>query len=144
MLIFGIGKGFLTYLLFTSQKSIRKCTVLFFFGITNDSQAHSDADCLSNTSSLHNLSTALMSVSLCIFGIGKAWPWWGGTPSPNWKETGLVLTSPKVPSKSDSYFLRSCSNFFCWSTLRCLQLSLTTDWRSTFYIWSLGSVLHVW
>jgi hypothetical protein len=35
-----------------------------------------------------------------------------------------------VPSKSDSYFLRSCSNLFCWSALRCLQLSQTTDWRS--------------
>ncbi len=47
-----------------------------------------------------------------------------------WKETGIVFQSPKVPSKSNSYFLRSCSNFFWWSALRCLQSSLTTDWRS--------------
>jgi hypothetical protein len=43
MLIFGIGKGFLTNLLFTSQKLLRKHTVLFVFGIINDGKAHSDA-----------------------------------------------------------------------------------------------------
>ncbi len=45
-------------------------------------------------------------------------------------ETGIVLWSPKVLSKSNSYFMRSCNNFFCWLALRCLQLSLTIDWRS--------------
>jgi hypothetical protein len=74
MLIFGIGKGFLTNLLLTSPKLLRKCTVLFFFGFVNKGEAHSDAGCLSNTPSLHNLSASLMMVSLCIFGTGKAWP----------------------------------------------------------------------
>jgi hypothetical protein len=46
-----------------------------------------------------------------------------------------------VPSKSNSYFLRSCSNFFCWLALRCLQLSLTTDWRSALLY--LASRIHV-
>ncbi len=61
---------------------------------------------------------------------GKAWPWYGVVPSFNWNETGLVFQSPKVLSKSKSYFLRSCSNFFWCLALRCLQLSLMIDWRS--------------
>jgi hypothetical protein len=91
MLILGIGKGFLTNLLFTSQKLLKKCTVLSFFGIMKDGKAHSDAGCLSNTPSLHNLSTSLMMVSLWIFGIGKAWPWLCDTPPFNWNKTGLVF-----------------------------------------------------
>ncbi len=75
VLIFGIGKGFLTNLLFTSQKSLKKHTVLSFLGIMKDGKAHSDAGCLSNTPSLHNLSTSFMMVSLWIFGNGKARPW---------------------------------------------------------------------
>ncbi len=130
MLIFGIGKGFLINLLLTSQKLLRKCTVLFFFGIINNGEAHSDAGCLSNTSSLTNLSTSLIRVSLRIFGTERARPWYRDTPSFSWKETGFVFQSPKVPSKSNSYLLRSCSSFFCWLAFRCLQLSLTTDWRS--------------
>ncbi len=133
VLIFGIGKSFLTNLLFTSQKLLRKWTVLFVFGIINDGKAHSDAGCCSNTPSLHNLSTSLMMVSLCIFGAGKARLWWGDMPSLNWKKTDLVLQSSKVPSKSNSYFMRSCSNFFSWLALRCLQLSLTIDWRSALF-----------
>ncbi len=39
---FGIGKGFLTNLLLTSQKLLRKCTVLFFFGTIKDGDAHSE------------------------------------------------------------------------------------------------------
>ena len=39
---FGIGKGFLINLLLTSQKSLRKCTMLFFFGTMNDDEAHSE------------------------------------------------------------------------------------------------------
>jgi hypothetical protein len=66
---------FLTTLLFTSQKSLKKHTVLSFLGIMKDGEAHSDAGCHSNTTSLHNLSTSLMMVSLWIFGTGKAWPW---------------------------------------------------------------------
>jgi hypothetical protein len=73
MLIFGIGKGFLTNLLFTFQKSLNERTVWSFFGIMKDGKAHSDAGCLSNTHSLHNLSTSFMMVSLWIFGTGKAW-----------------------------------------------------------------------
>ncbi len=73
VLIFGIGQGFLTNLLFTSQKSLH--TVLSFLGIMKDGKAHSDAGCLSNTPSLHNLFTSFMMVSLWVFGTGKAWPW---------------------------------------------------------------------
>jgi hypothetical protein len=75
MLIFEIGKGFLTNLLFTSQKLLKKGTVLSYLGILKDGKAHSDAGCLSNTLSLHNLSTSLMMVSLWIFVTGKAQPW---------------------------------------------------------------------
>ncbi len=63
VLIFGIGKGFLTNLLFTSQKSLKKHTVLSFLGIMKDGKARSDAGCLSNAPSLHNLSTSLTMVS---------------------------------------------------------------------------------
>jgi hypothetical protein len=69
--IFGIGKGFLTNLLFTSPKLLRKHTVIFFFGIINDGKAHLDTCCCSNTPSLHYLSTSLMMVSLCILVLGK-------------------------------------------------------------------------
>jgi hypothetical protein len=75
VLIFGIGKGVLTNLLFTSQKSLKKCMVLSFLGTMKDDKAHSDAGCLSNTPHLHNLSTSFMMLSLWIFGTGKAWPW---------------------------------------------------------------------
>ncbi len=111
--------------------------VLFFFGIINDGEAHSDACCCSNTPSLHNLSTSLMRLSLCIFGTEKAWPWEGNAHSFKWNETSLVLQSPKVPSKSNSYFMRSCSNFFCWSALSCFLLSLAINWRSALLYFSL-------
>jgi hypothetical protein len=75
VLILGIGKGFLTNLLFNSQKLLKKHTVLSFFGIIKDGKAHSDAGYLSNTPGSHNLSTSLMMVSLWIFGTGKALPW---------------------------------------------------------------------
>ncbi len=75
MLIFGIGKDFLTNLLFTSQKMLKKHMVLSFFGIMKDCEAHSDACCLSNTNPIsHNLSTSLMVMSLCIFGTWKVQP----------------------------------------------------------------------
>ncbi len=132
MLIFGIKKGFLTNLLFTSPKSLKKHTVWSFLGIMKDRKAHSDAGCLSSTPSLHSLSTSFLMVSLWTLGTGKARPWWSDTSSFNWNETGLVFQSPKVPSKSNSHFLSSCSNFFWWSALRCLQLFRTIDWRSAF------------
>jgi hypothetical protein len=75
MFIFGIKKGVLTNLLFTSQKSLKKRTVLSFLGVMKDGEAYSDADCLSNTPSLHNLSTSFMMLSLWIFGTGKAQSW---------------------------------------------------------------------
>ncbi len=75
MLIFGVGQGVLTNLLFTSWKSLKKHMVLSFLGIMKDGKAHSDAGCLSNTPSLHNLSTSFMMVSLGTFDTGKAWPW---------------------------------------------------------------------
>jgi hypothetical protein len=43
VLILDIGNGFLTCRLFTSLKSLIKCTVLSFFGVINDGDAHSDA-----------------------------------------------------------------------------------------------------
>ncbi len=42
VMIWGIGKGFLTSLLFTSLKSLIICTV-YFLGIMNDGDTHSDA-----------------------------------------------------------------------------------------------------
>ncbi len=77
VLIFGIGQGVLTNLLFTSRKLLKKHTLLSFLDIIKDGngKAHSDAGCLSNTPGLHNLSTSLMMVSLWIFGTGKAQPW---------------------------------------------------------------------
>jgi hypothetical protein len=63
VLIFGIGKGFLINLLLTSQKLLRKRTVLLFFGIISEGLAHSDAGCHSNTLSLKSLSTSLIRVS---------------------------------------------------------------------------------
>jgi hypothetical protein len=83
VLIFGIGKDFLTNFLFTYQKLLKKHTILSFFGIMKDGKAHSDAGCFSNTSSLHNLSTSLMMVFVCFFGTGKAQPWSSDTPSLN-------------------------------------------------------------
>ena len=59
----------------TSQKSLKKQTVLSFFGIIKDGEAHSDAGCLSNTPSWHSLSTSFLMVSFWTFGTGKAWPW---------------------------------------------------------------------
>ncbi len=56
VLIFAVGKGFLINLLLL----LRKHTVLFFFGIMKEGDAHSDAGCLSNTPSLTNLSTSLI------------------------------------------------------------------------------------
>jgi hypothetical protein len=73
-LIFGIEQYFLINLLLTSQKSLRKRMVLFFFGIMNEGLAYSDAGCCSNTPSLTSLSTSLNRVFLCIFGTGKAQP----------------------------------------------------------------------
>ncbi len=62
-----------------------------------------------------------MRTSCCIFGTGNARPWYGFEPSFKWKETSFVFQSPKVQSKCASYFMRSCSNLFCWLALRCLQ-----------------------
>jgi hypothetical protein len=70
VLLFGIGNGFLTNLLFTSQELLKKHTVLSFLGTMKDVEAHSDAGCLYNTPSLHIFSTSLMMMSLWIF-----WNW---------------------------------------------------------------------
>ncbi len=144
MLIFGIGKGFLTNLLFTSWKSLKKHTILSFLGIMKDGKAHSDAGCLSNTSSLHNLSTSFMMVSLWMFGTEKTWPWWGDTPTYNWNETSLVFQSLKVPSKSGLYFLSSCIISFGDRHLDDCKYfwQLTGDLLSD--IWHLGSAWHAW
>jgi hypothetical protein len=88
MLIFGIGKGFLTNLLFTSQKLPKKHTVLSFFGIMKDGKSYSDAGCLFNNPSLHNLSTFLMMVFLWIFSTSLmmvfVWIFW------NWESLAMV------------------------------------------------------
>ncbi len=102
MLIFWIGQGFLTNILLTSPKLLRKLTVLFFFGIINKGLAHSNAGGPSNTPSLTSLFTSLIRFSLCFFGTGKAWPWYRDAPSFSWKETGFVFQSHKVLSKSNS------------------------------------------
>ncbi len=66
-----IGKGFLTKLLFTSQKLLMKRVVLSFLGIMKDGKAHSDAGYLSNTPSLHKLSTSLMMCHYGFLALGK-------------------------------------------------------------------------
>ena len=43
VLILGIGNSFLTSCLFTSLKSLMKCTVLSFLGIMKEGENHSDA-----------------------------------------------------------------------------------------------------
>jgi hypothetical protein len=72
VLILEIGKGFLTNLLFTSQKSLKKHTALSFLGIMKDGKAHSDAGHLSYTPSWHSLTTSFMMASLRTFGTEKA------------------------------------------------------------------------
>jgi hypothetical protein len=41
-----------------------------------------------------------------------------------------LFSSHRRCHRRGTHILRSCRNFFCWLALRCLQLSLTTDWRS--------------
>jgi hypothetical protein len=77
-----------------------KHTVLFFFGIINEGEAHSDDGCLSNTPSLHNLSTSLMMVTFCIFGTGKAGPWYEDKHSFNLKETGFFSSHLKCHQRA--------------------------------------------
>ncbi len=115
VIILGIGKSFLTNLLFTSQKLLRKHTVLFFFGIIYDGKAHSDVGCLPNTPSFYNLSTSLMSVSLCIVGTGKAyWDTW----------------LPAMP-------LRCCSGIVL---LRCTIPRASTPPHTHYYAWIVNGV----
>ncbi len=144
VLILGIGKGFLINLLLTSRKLLRKRTVLFFFGTIKDGDADSEWCCRSSTPSLHSLSISLMRTSLCIFGTGKAWPWYGDAPSFNWKETGLVFQSPNVPSKSDSNLTRSCSNFSDGRHLDACNCSSQLTGDLLWHIWHLVYTLHVW
>ncbi len=143
MLIFGIGKGFLTNLLLISKKLLRKRTVLFFFGVINKGQYHSDAGYHSNTPSLTSLSTSLIRVSLCIFGTGKAWQWYRDTPSFSWKEAGFVFLPPKVPSKAAQISREAAvTSFDDWHLGAC-----NCPWKLTgdllYYIWHLESALHV-
>jgi hypothetical protein len=71
MLIFGIGKGVLIKLLFISQKSLKKHTILSFLGIMKADKAHSDAGWLSYPP-VCTIITSFMMVSLWMFGTGKA------------------------------------------------------------------------
>ncbi len=143
-LIFGIGKGFLTNLLFTFQKLLKKRTVLSSLGIMNYGKAYSDAGCLSNTPSSHNLSTSLMMVSLWIFGTVKARPWWGDTPSLNWNETSLSSSHLRCPQRATHIsWVAAVTSFADRRFDACNYLwQLTGDLLS--YIWHLGSMLHSW
>ncbi len=143
MLIFGIGKGFLLNLLLTSQKLLRKRAVLFFFGIINKGKAHLDAGCLSNTPSLHNLSTSLMMVSLCIVGTGRAWSWYGDTSSFSWKETALFSSHLRCHQRPTHISWEAAvTSFNDWRLGAC-----NCPWQLTgdllYYIWHLGSTVHI-
>ncbi len=130
VLILGIGKGFLINLLLTSRKSLRKRTVLFFFGTIKMVMPILNS-AVAQVPPVYMVSQFFWWGHLCVFfGTGKAWPWYGDAPSFNWKETSFVFQSPNVPSKSDSNLTRSCSNFFWWLALRCLQLFFTIHWQS--------------
>ncbi len=143
MLIFGIGKGFLINLLLTSQKLLRKCTVLFFFGIINKGQAHSDAGCRSNTPRITSLSTSLIRVSLCIFGTAKAWPWYRDTPSFSWNETGFVFQHLRCHWKvTHISWEAAVTSSVGWHLGACNCLwQMTEDLH--YHIWHLESALHV-
>ncbi len=57
LLILGIGNGFLTIHLFTSLKSLTKCTDWYHFGTIKEGEAHSDSGCNFRTPNLHSLCT---------------------------------------------------------------------------------------
>ncbi len=76
---------------------------------------------------------------LCVFSSGKALLWWS-ILFLCWKETGLVFQSPKVPSKGNSSFMRSCSNIFeDWHLDACNCL-----WRLTGDLLFLSLVSSIW
>ena len=108
-LIRGMGKGVLTNLLFTSLKSVRKRTVPSFFAIINAGEPHSERGCGFSTPSPTKRSTSFLNVSFCACGTGKARPWYAFAPGTRSNPTGSVWKSPKVPSKSSSYFCNSFS-----------------------------------
>ena len=74
VLIFGRGNGFLTYLLFSSLKSVKKCTVPYFFIWINDGAAHSEDGCHTRTPNSQSLFISLRIVSLSAHGMGNALP----------------------------------------------------------------------
>ncbi len=47
-----------------------------------------------------------------------------------WDQLNFPVTQGAI--KKRQYFMRSCSIFFWWLSLRCLQLSLMIGWRSVF------------
>ncbi len=124
VLILGMGKGFLTILLFNSLKSLTTLTVLSFFGIMNVGEAHSESACHCNTPKSHNLWISFLVISMCFLGIGNGRPWYGCAPSFNWRETGLQSQSPSDPSNSSSNSCRSSSNECFSGSLRCVQFSV--------------------
>ncbi len=120
----GKGNGFLTSLLFSSLKSVRKRTVPFFFGWMKDGAAHSDDNCHSNTpNSMRRLISFIM-VSLWTFGIGNAQPWYFLAPSLNSKDTGVVFQAPRIPSKSGSKSVSNVCHMFFSTELRCCNCLL--------------------
>ena len=69
--IFGMGKGFLLILLFSSLKSDMKRTVPFFLGIIKVGAAHSERLTHLRTPIFTSLSTSFLKVPSCTLGIGK-------------------------------------------------------------------------
>ena len=132
VLILGIWNSFLTNRLFSSLKSVRNLTVLFFFGYINEGAAHSDDGCHSSTPISMSLLISFKIVSLWTFGIGKALPWYGFAPSFNWKEIGSVSQSPKVSSNRSSNSVCTYSSLACSLGLKFVHLVLINSGRSTY------------
>ncbi len=144
VLVFGIGKGFLTNLLFTSWKSLRSkwCySYLVLWIMAKPIQMLAVA----LKPPVYITSPPLWWWCLCVFWVlrkldrDRVY-----TPSLNRKETSLVFQSPKVPSKSNSYFLLSCSNFLFGLYLH----ACNSLWQLTEVllccILHLESELHIW
>ena len=89
--ILGIGKGFLSNLIFNSLKSEMKQTLPFFLGIIKVEAAHLALFLLLSTSLLIHLLTSVFRLSLCILRIKNRLIWYGLATS-----TSLILYSKPV------------------------------------------------
>ena len=117
--IFGIGKGFLFILLFSSRKSEMNWIIPFFFGMMNVGAAHSERFTFRKTPMLHKRSTSVRKVCSWIFGIGYAWAWYGFTPGWSSISYSSWFQNPKVPSNKDSYLVSTLRSDSRSSTFRC-------------------------